>query len=655
MNQAKTITRIPLADLYESPFNHRQRFDEAYLQELATDFKSQGILQPLLVRPRVPPLFAHEGEAAAVGYELVFGHCRLRAAHLAEMPDAPCMVCAMTDVEVKLAQISENLQRKDVHPIEEAQGYQALIDDHGYTADTIAEKFGKSRTVVYGRLKLLQACPEIRNACLAGEIGNEVALLIARLGSEKIQSKALGYIKSGHLSLTEGGKESYRRVKDMLNERFTLDLKDAPFPIDDAGLVASAGTCNDCPRRSGNAPEYADIADAEKTSRWSRLNTGADVCTDPDCHQAKKVAFFKRKADALRADGKIVVDGNKARAAIGADGTIKGAYVALKGVKSKVSEARCVAQGNSSIAPPLLVTIQDPRTGKEVEAVAIADLVAAGVMEKDKPKGKSNPGRDWEAERRAEEAEQARATEENKRLFEAVREALRGRELGIDIVRMIATELIDLGEADGYGDNTHVDLVCEVWGVPNSSELKELAAVMNGSDLTTLMVHLALAYGVDQRGNNSRDWDKPLNLIKIAELLGIDPEPVATEPKVAVKQPEPAAPVLTPQAAWPFPKRDEPAQVASTPPSAARAQSKAAAKASTVRYRNVATGETWSGRGQQPTWLKVAIAGGAKLEDFENQAGSAGKDDEGAGKAGAETATADSAAAGALETAEEAV
>jgi ParB/RepB/Spo0J family partition protein len=160
-----TITQLDVDHLHESPFNPRKIFDDTSLAELATDIKAQGrVLQPLLVRPRVPPLFASASQAdpaAACGHEIVFGHRRYRAALLAGLPTVPCMVRALTDDEARPAQISENLQRQDVHPIEEAEGYQALIDDTSgparHTADTIAEQFGKSRSYVYGRLKLLQA------------------------------------------------------------------------------------------------------------------------------------------------------------------------------------------------------------------------------------------------------------------------------------------------------------------------------------------------------------------------------------------------------------------------------------------------------------------------------------------------------------------
>lgn len=219
----------------------------------------------------------------------------------------------MTDEEVKRAQIAENLLREDVHPIEEAEGYQALMRDHGVTADQLAEQTGKSRSYVYGRLKLLQACPEIRDACLAGDITSEVTLLIARLRTDKLQRKALGYIKGKYWDLKDGGKGSYRQIRALLIERFTLDLDKAIFATDDADLVPEAGPCTTCPKRTGNAPEFTDVVERPKyENSYLMLRSGqekgsADICTDPDCFAVKKTAHLKIEAKKLTKDGKEVL------------------------------------------------------------------------------------------------------------------------------------------------------------------------------------------------------------------------------------------------------------------------------------------------------------------------------------------------------------
>ena len=327
MSTTETIAQMPLADLHESPFNPRKTFTG--VDELADNIKAEGrIHQPLLVRPRIGPLFAGD-LAATAGYEVVFGHRRLRAAEAAGLATVPCMVRAMTDAEARSAQIAENLARADVHPIEEAEGFAVMIQQDGISAEALAAKVGKSISYVYARVKLLQACAEIRQACLAGQIGSEVALLIARLRTDKLQQKALAAIRndtSTSAKLDDGGKRSFRHIRDLLAEKFTLDLKGAIFDREDATLLPTAGVCSACPKRTGNAPEYADLAALRREGQWHGHTAagGPNTCTDPDCFDAKKQAHLTREAAQLQRTGKQVITGNKARAAISAQGEVKG-------------------------------------------------------------------------------------------------------------------------------------------------------------------------------------------------------------------------------------------------------------------------------------------------------------------------------------------
>jgi ParB-like chromosome segregation protein Spo0J len=274
---------------------------------------------------------------------------------------------------------SENLQREDVTPLEEAAGYQALIDEHNETAERIAEQVGKSRSYVYGRLKLLELCPQVRRSLEAGDVDAEAALLIARLRLPKLQEKALNAIKGRYLNLEDGGKESFRRIRSLLNEHFTLTLKNAPFPIEDEMLVPLAGNCVRCVKRSANAPEYEDLASAKETDdRWRHRNKGPDVCTDPECFASKKAAQQLRDAEALRLKGETVIGGAKARQLVDAQGHVKGGFIALKDVKADLQAAVKKAKAEGTPAPQV-VTIQNPRDGKTFKAVTFTDLQAAGV------------------------------------------------------------------------------------------------------------------------------------------------------------------------------------------------------------------------------------------------------------------------------------
>ena len=126
---------LPLASLTESAMNPRRSFDEAALNELAESIRTQGLLSPLLVRPKGPQ-----------NYEIVAGARRYRAAQLAGNKSVPVRIVELTDAQALETSIVENLQRRDVHPLEEAQGFAALLrlEEPKYSIEQIAAKCGKS-------------------------------------------------------------------------------------------------------------------------------------------------------------------------------------------------------------------------------------------------------------------------------------------------------------------------------------------------------------------------------------------------------------------------------------------------------------------------------------------------------------------------------
>jgi len=134
---------LELDQLHESPWNPRKTFDPAALQELADSLATVGVLSPLLVRPN------------AAGYEIAAGHRRYRAAKLAGLREVPAIVRDMDDPMFLEILVLENNQRADVHPLEEAAGYQELLNRAGYDVARIAERVGKSVKYVYDRMKLL--------------------------------------------------------------------------------------------------------------------------------------------------------------------------------------------------------------------------------------------------------------------------------------------------------------------------------------------------------------------------------------------------------------------------------------------------------------------------------------------------------------------
>jgi len=274
VTDATEYSNVPLKMLQESPTNPRRHFDEAFLKELAESIRSNGLLQPLLVRPRNEHL------------EIVFGAQRYRAAQIAESDTVPVRIREMTDAQVLEAQLIENLQRQNVHPMEEAEGFLALLnlDEPKYSIEQIAAKTGKSAAFVVTRLKLVDLIPAAVEAFYRDEIGVGHALLLARLQSPQ-QEQAL----AACFTETYGGNKPkkvllpVRHLQQWIEQNVMLILKDAPFDRKDADLVPSAGSCVDCPKRTGhNKLLFAGISDH------------ADACSDPACWNSKIDAHVKK-------------------------------------------------------------------------------------------------------------------------------------------------------------------------------------------------------------------------------------------------------------------------------------------------------------------------------------------------------------------------
>ncbi len=173
---------IALDQLVESRLNPRKDFDEEKLAELTASVREHGVLQPILVRP-------HAGKNGAT-HEIVAGHRRFRAAKAAGLSEIPAVVREIADDVMLELMLTENLRRADLHPMEEAAGYEVLHRKHKRSVDDIAAKVGKSASYVYDRMKLCALCEEAQTAFLAGKFAAGHAILLARLKPEQ-QARAM--------------------------------------------------------------------------------------------------------------------------------------------------------------------------------------------------------------------------------------------------------------------------------------------------------------------------------------------------------------------------------------------------------------------------------------------------------------------------------
>lgn len=169
----KSQKLINVANLRASDAQPRRYFDEESLQQLASSIKEHGVLQPLLVRP----ILGNVGE-----YEIIAGERRWRAAQKAQTHEIPVIVREFTDLEALEIALVENLQRSDLTPIEEAEGFKRLMDEFGHTQEKLAEALGKSRSHIANMMRLLKLPETVREKVHAGEIsaGHARALLSAK-------------------------------------------------------------------------------------------------------------------------------------------------------------------------------------------------------------------------------------------------------------------------------------------------------------------------------------------------------------------------------------------------------------------------------------------------------------------------------------------
>ena len=160
----KNITSVALADIQSSSYNPRKNFDETSLAELAESIRQQGVLQPIGVRP-----------IADNRFEIVFGERRYRASLMAELAEIPATVMEISDETAEEMAITENLHRKDVTPIEEANAYQKLIDSGRHDVQSLTVQFGKTEAYIRTRLKFVSLIPEIAVLLEQDEITISVA------------------------------------------------------------------------------------------------------------------------------------------------------------------------------------------------------------------------------------------------------------------------------------------------------------------------------------------------------------------------------------------------------------------------------------------------------------------------------------------------
>jgi len=201
-NIGAELTTIEIENITPSKTNPRKNFEKTAMEELTASIKKHGVLQPILVREAMR-------NGKDVMFELVAGERRFRAAKQAGLTEIPANVRDLTDVEAIEIQVIENLQRSDLHALEEAEGYRGLLRMPGFDVSQVADRVGRSTAYVYDRIKLLDLIDPIKVIFLADKITAGHAVLLARL-SAKDQEAAY----EGGLFEPEGGLFDHSSTDD---------------------------------------------------------------------------------------------------------------------------------------------------------------------------------------------------------------------------------------------------------------------------------------------------------------------------------------------------------------------------------------------------------------------------------------------------------
>ena len=215
------IRSLPLHKIEPNPLQPRREFDPEALQTLADSIAAHGLIQPLSVR-----------EMPNGYYQIIAGDRRWRAARMANLDEVPVLVLDADDRTVMELALVENLQREDLNPMEEAAGFQTLMDEYGLTQETIAERVGRSRSAVANSLRLLSLSDELADLVRSGTLSAGHARALLSLKDEKLRRQAAQRIMALQLSVRQAetlcrnlGKPKQKQVEQPLTVDYIAECE----------------------------------------------------------------------------------------------------------------------------------------------------------------------------------------------------------------------------------------------------------------------------------------------------------------------------------------------------------------------------------------------------------------------------------------------
>lgn len=222
-DEVKNISYLSIDSVRPNPYQPRKQFGKGALEELCDSIQQYGVIQPINVR-----------KISNNNYELVAGERRLRAAVMAGLKEIPAIVININDNDSAVLALIENLQREDLSYMEEAEGYNNLINEHGFTQEELAQKVGKSQSTIANKIRLLRLSPMVKKILSDNSLTERHARALLKLHDEQLQLKVLRHVCERGLNvkkteeLVERAIEKcIRHEKDKAPERkFTKAIKD---------------------------------------------------------------------------------------------------------------------------------------------------------------------------------------------------------------------------------------------------------------------------------------------------------------------------------------------------------------------------------------------------------------------------------------------
>jgi ParB family chromosome partitioning protein len=247
----------PIDMIAPNPDQPRRRFADAEIAELAESIRAHGVIQPLIVRPKP------DGRS---GWQIVAGERRWRAAQQAGLHDLPIIVKYYTDQQVVEVAIIENIQRADLNPIEEAAGYQQLMQRFGHTQETLARSLGRSRSHIANAVRLLSLAPEIRAHVESGALSAGHARCL--IGAPNAEALARRIVAEG---LTVRQAERLSGAQKAPAQKVRRPAKDADTAALEADLSAALGMAVTIDHRDGGGRVEIRYVDLDQLDRLCGL------------------------------------------------------------------------------------------------------------------------------------------------------------------------------------------------------------------------------------------------------------------------------------------------------------------------------------------------------------------------------------------------